>query len=112
LHAVQEEVELKLTIITPHPPFFRMCGKERTCGRVILYVWQAKELHAHFSDVWQGKELGREMACGEWASGEKTEERPRLGDGKNPERTKSSERDAGNELRVVVARNSWCKIPR
>src|ERR1700745_2373993 len=44
-----------LTIICPHhPPFFRMCGRERTCGRAILYLWQPKELRARFLYVWQG----------------------------------------------------------
>jgi hypothetical protein len=50
-----------------------MCGRERTCGRVFLYVWQGKGLReaengilAPFSDVWQGKELNnREVAIGE-----------------------------------------------
>src|ERR1700737_1892815 len=46
-----------LTIIPPHPLFFRMCGKQRTCRRAILYVWQGKGLRADFAYVWQGKEL-------------------------------------------------------
>jgi hypothetical protein len=46
------------------PPVFRMCGRERSYGEGILYVWQRKDLQmaknailAHFSDVWQGKDL-------------------------------------------------------
>jgi len=35
-----------------------MCGKQRACGRVILDVWQLKELRAHFADVWQIRDLG------------------------------------------------------
>jgi len=35
-----------------------MCGRERTCRRANLYVWQRKELRVDFADVWQGKELG------------------------------------------------------
>jgi hypothetical protein len=34
-----------------------MCGREKTCGRAILYVWQQKELLAHFAYVWQRKNL-------------------------------------------------------
>jgi hypothetical protein len=34
-----------------------MCGKQRVCGRVILYVWQLKELSAHFAEVSQIKDL-------------------------------------------------------
>jgi hypothetical protein len=46
------------------PPVFWMCGRERSYEEGILYVWQRKDLQmakneifAHFSDVWQGKEL-------------------------------------------------------
>jgi len=39
------------------PPVFCMCGRERTCRRANLYVWQRKELPVNFADVWQGKEL-------------------------------------------------------
>ena len=49
----------RLTIIPDTPLFFRMCGSERTCRRAILYVWQGKGLQAHFSYVWQRKELRR-----------------------------------------------------
>jgi hypothetical protein len=65
-----------LTEIRPTPRFFRMCGKQRTCRRAILDVWQGKELREDFSDVWQGKELGRES--GEWrvTGDKKREENP------------------------------------
>ncbi len=39
------------------PRGFRMCGKQRACRRVILEVWQAKELETRFADLWQGKNL-------------------------------------------------------
>ncbi len=45
------------TITLPTPRGSRMCGKQRVCGRVILYVWQLKELWAHFAEVWQIKDL-------------------------------------------------------
>jgi hypothetical protein len=57
----------------PTPPVFRMCGRERTCGRVILYVWQRKDLGGHSLDVWQRKNLPRicresasKRSCREW----------------------------------------------
>src|SRR2546430_23651 len=37
---------------------YRKCGKQRTCGRGFLEVWQRKELAADFADVWQIKDLG------------------------------------------------------
>src|SRR5713226_2700488 len=42
----------------PTPWGSRMCGKQRACGRVILDLWQLKELRVHFADVWQIRDLG------------------------------------------------------
>ena len=46
------------TMTLPTPRGSRMCGKQRACGRVILDLWQLKELRAHFADVWQIRDLG------------------------------------------------------
>jgi hypothetical protein len=50
-------------IITGHKwvccgtPFFRMCGKERTCRAAILDVWQAKELRN--GGTFQGRKVAK-----------------------------------------------------
>src|SRR5437588_8715203 len=36
-----------------------MCGKQRTCRRGFLEVWQAKDLQVVSSDLWQIKDLSR-----------------------------------------------------
>ena len=35
----------------------RKCGKQRTCGRGFLEVWQRKDLAVDFADVWQTHDL-------------------------------------------------------
>ena len=35
----------------------RKCGKQRTCGRAFLEVWQLKDLQADFADLWQIQDL-------------------------------------------------------
>jgi hypothetical protein len=56
-HRKDRKQEFWLTIIGGTPPVFRMCGRERTCGRAFLYVWQRKDLEADFLYVWYPKEL-------------------------------------------------------
>jgi len=55
---------------------YRKCGKQRTCGRWFLEVWQRKELAADFADVWQIKDLGT-VASDEWpTAGERLRRAP------------------------------------
>ena len=42
-----------------------MCGKQRTCGRGFLEVWQGKDLWVVSSDVWQIKDLAT-VATDKW----------------------------------------------
>ena len=50
---------------------YRKCGKQRTCGRGFLEVWQRKELAADFADVWQIKDLGTVASDERPAAGER-----------------------------------------
>ena len=65
------------------------CGKERTCGRGFLEVWQGKDLAGDFSDVWQAKDL-RKMEKGKWklATDERGPDRKGSGDTVGDSRTK------------------------
>src|SRR5258708_39592060 len=46
-----------------------MGGRERSCRRGVLYVWQGKRLRARFCYVWQGKELRGNRRTEEGLSG-------------------------------------------
>ena len=51
---------LGLRVVTRYPRGGAwMCGKQWTCGRAFLEVWQGKDLAADFADVWQTKGLGK-----------------------------------------------------